>query len=262
MLPKEIMVAEYSPDRKLAHLVITLNNVPGALNRCTGLIAAEGVNVLSGFHVAPTARQYGYWSFFADLTNAKSTLGQLASKLKSLEAVTNVTSSESKDGLLIDTSHFPVTYSTFTVFLLRVDVFSQMLQRIYSMIGAPAGVVFYQMGFIGGSTTFNGLKRTIGRDMVRRNATYLLSMFSALGWGIFELVDLSFERRRATVRSRSNIECKQSAGKATEPQSNFVRGHLSGVFSEIFEERMDSVEVRCEALGDEFCEFNIFPAAG
>jgi predicted hydrocarbon binding protein len=87
-----------------------------------------------------------------------------------------------------------------------------------------------------------------------------MSMYSALGWGVFELAEISFDKRRATVRALENVECKSFNRPSPEPKSNFVRGHLSGLFTEVFEERMDAKEVRCYSVGDEYCEFSLFPA--
>lgn len=87
----------------------------------------------------------------------------------------------------------------------------------------------------------------------------LFSLYSACGWGILELRELNMEKATCTIRATENFECATFKGQVTEPRSHFMRGHLSGVFAEVFGRDVLAKEVKCVAMGDPHCEFSVEP---
>ncbi len=64
----------------------------------------------------------------------------------------------------------------------------------------------------------------------------------------------------ARIEIQSNFECSSYGTKSETPQSQFVRGCLSGYWSAFFQKRINVEETRCIAKGDGACEFLLTPA--
>ncbi len=86
-------------------------------------------------------------------------------------------------------------------------------------------------------------------------------MYAAGGWGVFKLVEVDFDRGVAVVNAFDNFECTLHRGEGGEPYSQYVRGDLAGLFSEVFGSKVDAVETQCIVQGAPFCRFEIAPAA-
>jgi len=259
LYPKDVLTAEFAPGRRLIHFLILLANVPGSLESAAALAKESRINILSGFHHAPSAAKEGLWSFFADFTETELTPSNFAAKLKSLPSVRDVKFKEGSDGLIIDSFHFPPVYGTEPTMIIRRKAFSVFLGRVREILGTGpvAGVILSEMGISAGRSAHEYLKGTMGERAVREQLKELLSLYTAAGWGVATVSELDEESRRAVVRLEENFECQPHKGELSAAYSHFVRGDLAGLFGEVFRTRVRCVETRCVAKGDEFCEFSI-----
>gem|GEM_PF-808576 len=86
---------------------------------------------------------------------------------------------------------------------------------------------------------------------------FLEKYFVASGWGTISNIDLDFEAKKAIVRVSNNPVSSRLHFRAAAPADHILRGVLAGIFSRVFEEKMDCVETHCCALGEQECEFII-----
>jgi len=258
-VPKEVLSVEFNPSKKLAHFIVELRNTPGALERSAAAATKHGINILSGFHHAPSASNRGFWSFFADFTNVRRTPSELASELKALDSTIDVRFHVPPNGLLIDMFHFPLKWGGQRAIMMRTESISSIFARINGIFGdGPAAkVVLYEMGEAAGQAIYASLMSAIGLDALKQELQQVLALYMTSGWGIFELLHLDFEKKTAAIRVKENFECLHYQKRSPAPRSNFVRGHLAGWFSELFATRVEVTESYCVAKGDEFCSFTI-----
>ncbi|MAG22285.1 MAG: hypothetical protein CL943_03205 [Candidatus Diapherotrites archaeon] len=87
--------------------------------------------------------------------------------------------------------------------------------------------------------------------------TFLETYFVASGWGKIQTVDLNMGGKKAIVKVRNNPFSSHLHKKVSRPCDHFIRGILAGVFSRVFNAKVDCVEVHCAALGEQDCEFII-----
>ena len=92
-----------------------------------------------------------------------------------------------------------------------------------------------------------------GKKMV----AFLEQYFVASGWGSIKNVDLDFGEKKAIVLVLNNPIASRLHSKPKAPADHILRGILAGLFSRVFEERVDCVETHCCALGESNCEFII-----
>jgi predicted hydrocarbon binding protein len=258
-VPKDVLAFEFSPERRLAHFVVTMKNVPGALEFSAAIATKHKVNILSGFHHAPSASNNAFWSFFADFTNAAISPGDLAKEFEFLPSTVDVHFKVPKKGLLIDSYHFPLRWGGQRAIVMRTETLASIFSRIIGVFGdgAAARVVMYQMGEAAGREMMRDLLAQIG-DVVRDELRSIMGLYSSNGWGIFDLVSVDLSQRKAEIRVHDSFECVHYK-KSALPRSNFIRGHIAGWFSELVGSRVEVVEEYCEAKSDPFCYFVVEP---
>jgi len=221
-------------------------------------LAKHHANVLSGYH--DTVR----WSFFADLTDCDATIEQVQRELASIGGVSDVVNTDSVNGIIVDSLHFPIMLAGKRAIILRAETLNSILVRIREMFGedgAVAKVLLFTMGEAAGQAMFKATAAQIGAK-VRDELANIINIYSATGFGIFRLSDVDLDRGTATVIALENFECASHTRTRSKPFSQFVRGHLAGFFSGVFGRRVDAVEAQCVARGDGCCEFRVEPEAG
>jgi predicted hydrocarbon binding protein len=253
---KTPFIAELLPGRQLVEFTVTLANTPGALESVAAVLRKHRINVLSGFHT--TER----WSFFADITDSDVSPASLVDEVKSIGIVSSVRSSDSSRGFMIDYIHFPLAWEGKPMLLMAGELLGAILGRvreIFGVEGAAGKVLVCEMGKAAGHAMFKIIKQTQIDRGVEVPLPDLLKLYSAIGWGLFKLTQVDPKASTATLQVTDNFECVLHRGEGRRPYSEFIRGHLEGLFSDLFQRNVSTVETECLAHGDTFCEFKIEP---
>ena len=258
--PKGAFVAEVAAaGSRLAQFSIEFSgDKPGEIRAVADILERHKVNILSGSH--ESAR----WSFFVDLSQSDASTAQLVQELKALPDIQTVQSQDGLNGVIVDALHHPLMMGKNRAVLFRLDTIGSVFSRPREIFGAegPLGkVLLHQMGRAGGQSSLKAFSETMGRDRIREQLPNIMNMYAAGGWGIFKLMEVDFDRGVAVVQAFENFECATHRGKGGEPYSQYVRGDLAGLFSEVFDKKVDAVETQCVVQGAPFCRFEIAPAS-
>jgi len=256
---KTAFVADLVPgNRKLAEFSIQLANTPGALVEVASILSKHKVNVLTGFHDSEQ------WSFFADVTGIESSVEDIAKDISSLSPVSKVSTSEGvTEGIIVDSLHQQLKWGPFRSIIIQADVMSSIVNRIKGIFG-PEGkagkAVVFGTGEAAGRTAFKGIAAQLDEKVVRTHMKDLITLYKAQGWGDFKLGSLDLDNTTASVQVLNSFECAHLEG-AGSPSSDstcdFVRGHLTGLLSEVFGKRVDVTETLCAAHGHSHCQFDV-----
>jgi predicted hydrocarbon binding protein len=253
MSPKETIGYQYSPGKKVFLVSIEFKNAPGSLPGITSTLSKAGVKTLSGFTAIRGGGEEATWGFFAE-----AEMDLRAQNLKRLldetSGVTKTKVIEGTGGLVVDTIHFPLKLNTGeTMVLMRKEVFSDMFRRLGEMFGTGGESIVFEEGEATGENDGRKLVEIFGADGAMANTPELSMLYLTLGWGRPELVRFNPAPFSATIRLFDSFEC--SGQKSTKPNSQFIRGHMTGLINVLFGKRVKTVETKCRALGDECCEF-------
>jgi hypothetical protein len=147
---------------------------------------------------------------------------------------------------------------------------------VLEVIGSPVSVTAFTLPFL--SYTFRAIYETFGvgglsiiwlsgRESIesirplknlaldnRQKIEVALIQLQLLGWGTFELVELS--AKNFVVRVYNNFECiatKDLKGY----QNSFMRGVMTGLASILADKKGNCVEKRCIRRGDSCCEYSL-----
>ena len=252
------MVFRYDRTKKYYLVSMHLENKPGALGNLANVLGIRDINILEGFIGGMSYGQHAVVSFFLESVNRKIDAKWLKSFLENAVYVTDVEVKESVDGILTDTLNFPLTWNSGDrAVLMRTEGLRAMLESIRLSDTSSGEESIYSQGFSYGKVAWDNLM-TNARPQSREGLRELLGIYSAVGWGRPELVELDNAKRRAKVRL---YDCFESEGVSTgAPACNFVRGHLSGAFTAYFGGYVRVMEKRCSSKGDSYCEFEISPS--
>jgi predicted hydrocarbon binding protein len=260
--PKRLFVYDYKPGGKLAHFMVQLSNATGMLAEVSLAIAKHNVGILSGFHDAPPLRGDATWSFFADFAEADIEPELLANEIQSIPEVRNVRWENSRNGLIVDTLHFPILLGTEKALIVRAVELSSLIDRINQLFGRQspsANVLLRQIGQAAGEAAYESSKITLGAEFIQKNVEVTIAQFSALGWGIFKLQALDLPAKTAEVHLMDSFECAPNKGSGAHPRSQFIRGAISGWLTKLFGVRTEVIETSCLAKGDTACKFHAEP---
>jgi predicted hydrocarbon binding protein len=233
-----------------------LKNELGVLANVLSSLAEAGVDIL---HIDSSVQEDGKCkvaSLFVEPVRAKIGAQRLRSLVNSSSYILSSVINESKEGLLVDSITFPLCWNADAkAILLSWDFLSAMFRKLRDTYGSGVDSLLYELGLAFGVSGAQGLISNYGREFYEKNFKEILMTYSGSGWGRPELVDLDLKNLRATLRMRDSFEC--ASQKTEKPNSQFLRGDISSLFSVAFKVPVRCEEAKCIAKGDEFCEFVI-----
>jgi len=165
-----------------------------------------------------------------------------------------------RSNAIIDILHYPFLWEGHRLVIMTGDVMSVILGRIREIFGADGSVgkvLVFEMGKAAGHSMYTMVKDKLGNpDTVP--LPELLNVYSAIGWGKFKVTEFD-PRGTANVNVFDNFECAYHQGEGRNSYSQFIRGHLTGLFSRIYHTNVVTVETQCIAHGDPYCNFQLKP---
>ena len=252
--PKEIHAYHYSPNKHVFLGSVKLRDVPGALANASAVVADLGLNLIESNSSGDSSTGLAEWGFFADAVDGHISASWVEKALKDTSDVLDCKVRGAEGRVVVDTLHYPLMLSIGApAILIRKEVFADMLKFVVETFGSGGKALAYQLGKAAGEKDGLDLIDEIGEERILENLPELVNLYTAQGWGIPELIDLSFAPLKATIRLDDCFECKPR--NSMIPTSNFIRGHLAGLGKAFFDKEVECIERKCVARGDEYCEF-------
>jgi len=254
--PKDILCALYSPGRRIVEFNIKKKNIPRALAKIANAMEKMNIDILSGFLTVIPDEVYSIWCFFADITDVNLKIEEVVEEIKKIDVVSEVYFTEPQfDGLIIDDIHFPLQVLNERSITFRVDSIVSMFNRIYQIFGSGGKVIIFEMGVEAGENKAKKIYERYGMKGLKAFELILAERI-AKGWGLPEINKFDLEKKECIVQVKELFECSSSVIKE-ESGSQFFRGYLTGILSQIFEKKVLAEETECMAKGDPRCTFHI-----
>ncbi|MDG6956296.1 MAG: hypothetical protein JRN71_06870 [Nitrososphaerota archaeon] len=255
-LRKDVNVYLFDPTRKYFHIVIELENVPGALRSVLEVMHGLNLNILGSFTSVDSAARLGVWSGFVE--DSDHSAMDLKRRLGASPVVHDAMVVESNKGFLVDSLHFPVTFNTGTrAVMMGAKSLASMLSSVTERFGSGGNVILYEEGASYGRELGQEYLLRMGADFIMANFEDVVKLYQALGWFKVEGVKAGPNWEQVVVRVAESFECSGVESKV--PHSHFVRGHLEGMLTSWLGSPMECKETLCIARGDKACEFVLTP---
>lgn len=241
----------YSPRDKTFQITVKIKDVPGSLSGVLDAIR-EHVNLVASVSYS-LGDGMAIWSGFATALSKSETEADLKKLVATSRLVEESEVTANEDGLLVDNFHSGLEIEPGEDFILLPSKgLSHTYDHLTEILGSGGDTILYDEGFNMGKINSHYFINLMGLDLTRQKFTQLAVLYRALGWGRAE-IRIDSSGAAFSVRLDDCFEC--SARRTVRQNCSFVRGHLAGTLSTVFETQLESSETRCRFRGDPFCEF-------
>ena len=262
MIPFQVQRFIYRRGRRLYGIIVEAFSKPGVLASISSIMAERGLDILYSTALAVEAGERGGIIFLIDFTDSDVTPQAIAEELKALDFVEDVTIIEPVvDGFLIDDATFPIMLGRRRALILDDGMLRGIFISFRERLGSGGEAMLYHLGLEAGRIRGRHaamFAQRLGIKGLDKGLETVAKALKALGYGIIEFMELQENPPRARVRVYNSIECELGRG-AGHPFSQYIRGLITGIASEFFKREMTAREVKCIAVGDHYCEFELQP---
>ncbi len=254
--PRVLPFLVNKPERTLTYFSVKSKASLGSVAEIASIFAQHNADILqiSGYY--NKGEETTRWCFILDLTDATIDSTQVTKEIKSRQGVEEVIEANQVDGLLFEPDHFPLLLGDEQAIAIHIATMKDIFQHLTKNFQSGGKSLIYQEGLSAGRSLAKQLTNSIGKDLIRKHLDKFMNLYRSSGWGIANLKEINWETAHAIVVFKDNFECL-SAEPDTDPASYFLKGHLEGIFEELFERRVTVREITCQAAGSPECTFLI-----
>lgn len=249
-----------APGRSIYVFHMKVRNAPGILWPIAKVFADFNVNIIYVvMNVFTPAMKEGCIHFFADFTNVRTSPENIVNAIKPFVLEVNYDHSSS---LVVDTYHFPLNVFGMRALIFTAEFMQHMFDEFKRVAGNGARALLWNLGHMAGYLRIKDyvklLKEAFRMDLSNYEiARICCGIVQSYGWGVFEVIKWDEDKGEFTVRVWDSFESSHVKSKRKNPQCSFIGGMLCGVAKGLFGRDFQSSEVKCIAMGDEYCEFHI-----
>lgn len=259
LVPKRVFTLLNSKHgEKIYEICIALRDVKGAVSETAKVLSDAHADLRSSILFEAVEKDgIGYWTSFIDLSKATKNVAQIEKELRNLDMVENVKIVK-PEPLAYDGIHFPIMHGESLAAVMPVELFGSLFDEIEKIL-TPSGfaAVFYNAGKKSGAYIAGLLAKKYG--LKGKSLTLaLIQGTKAIGWGQIEDFKISEKELGGNIKVRMCFEALLR-GRRNEKICHWTRGFVAGFLSEIFGKSVEAVELKCVAVGDELCEFEVRP---
>src|SRR5215467_7181072 len=255
-MPRRLFPFQYSPGKKLFHIVVKISDAPGSLSAILNLLGPKVNLIGTGTYTLDDGT--AMFTAFAESLEKDQTPKSVQELVLGSKAAIEVQVSESKDGVLVDTFHNGIVVGKQDYMMFRREGLSQMFDQVSKILGSGGEALLYEEGFTIGQKNAQQMIDLIGIEQVRSKSQYLSHFLAAQGWGEIEPGDLK-TKGPIHVKIKNCFECAKNSSARTG--CNFLRGYFSGSAASTYQGNFETQEVRCVMKGSPYCEFSIKPVS-
>jgi len=261
IIPFQVQRLLYRQGRRLYGIIVEAFSKPGVLALISSMLAERDLDIIYCTAIAAEDKRGGI-IFLIDFTDSDAMPQSVAEELKSLEFVEDVAIIEPiVDGFLIDDATFPIMLGRRRALILDDGMLRGIFISFRERLGSGGEAMLYHLGLEAGRSRGRHaamLAQRVGIKSLDKGLETVAKALKALGYGIIKFIEFQENPPRARVRIYNSIECELGRG-AGHPFSQYIRGLITGIMSEFFKREMTAREVKCIAMGDPYCEFELKP---
>jgi|Deesub1362A_J573_1020465.scaffolds.fasta_scaffold00012_123 hypothetical protein len=246
----------FKSGRNLVGFEITLYNVPGSLSTATGVFKQYNVNIVF-IEMFSVAKEEGILFVVGDFTDVEVDPDMVYKDLKDLRDYIKDVNIAPTIGDIVYSSNIVVKdLGGVRAIIWSHANMSGFIEGVREKLGVEMGVnLLFHIGRDVGEKVYDYYIKKAGVSAVEDVVSGLNAVISGHKWG--KIIDSMVDDKRVILRFSNLWECEVLHNKVSEPASNFFRGVLCGLFSRFYGREVVVREVKCVAVGDNYCEYVI-----
>jgi predicted regulator of Ras-like GTPase activity (Roadblock/LC7/MglB family)/predicted hydrocarbon binding protein len=134
------------------------------------------------------------------------------------------------------------------------------LIRLMGYDGAKA--VLYNAGFQYGIEDAKNYLEYMAKSLDQPTPYFNDILYASFGWGVWQTLKFNMKEAQLHLRAWNRAEVstlKKMYGTMDKPGCLLIQGFNAGICCNIFQRKMYTIETKCSAKGDQYCEFMSFP---
>lgn len=141
-----------------------------------------------------------------------------------------------------------------------------MLENIEELIREEIGNeksirTMYKAGKQSGRELSKSIEKSVDIHGIKLIEFIIMTVAEFAGWGKFTLIKSDIKNKEF-IFNVNNSPIPEISKRSNKPLCNVTRGMVAGFLSNVFRnEDIDAVEVKCEAMGSDFCQFIVKPTS-
>lgn len=235
-----ITTKRYFPERRVVAVSSEVEDGPGYAVEPLKFFSEHGIRMLSSVVQSHPDRKLLHATFFLDLMDSDLPLGEVVRRLSRIPHIRR-----------LEVIDLPLTHGEARLAVLMLDDVHHLFDMLRGL-GTGGLAILYHMGLRAGRA-LAGKVSPYFKDN-RRSLEYMLMYYESLGHGRFRLKDY-VDGAYCRVDVGELLECIDVRGEG--PNSQLFGGMLAGFLSELWGRGVEVAEVRCIALDDKVCEFEV-----
>jgi len=249
----------YLPGRALAGYAIKFSPESllkvGILSELTSILASYNVPILFLSLSRPDVGVPLSALLFVDLTDSRINEEDLREKMSRVEGVEEIDFIKPLfDGMLVDVHFEKLSMGSRRAVLFREPLYKALIKETVKQLGSGGFALLYHIGLFMGKSVYEDYVNMIGREDPELLLEVSKAFYKMTGLGVIEHIYVDLEKKEALIRVYDSFECSLYKGEK-KPVSSLVRGIFAGWFGKLFKADMEVKEVKCIAVGDDYCEF-------
>ncbi len=143
--------------------------------------------------------------------------------------------------------------------ILSASIHGELI-RLMGFDGAYA--VLYEAAYKYGYEDAKQYLDYVSKSLKQPEADFNDIFYASLGWGVWQTISIDLENARLHLRNWNRADVKKFKeiyGKQDECVCFVLQGFNAGICTTLFQRKMRTIEVKCVAKGDDYCEFFSMP---
>ncbi|UCD91857.1 MAG: 4-vinyl reductase [Methanobacteriota archaeon] len=157
------------------------------------------------------------------------------------------------EDLRFDPEKGELSFNDIRYMLIRPETIVQFQKEVEKAMGERTSFAMSSGGYEGGSLSTSAYKEKFSLSD-EEVVDFMCSMGSQLGWGRFQLVELTEDSLVVDVHNSAFAE---KYGPSENAICHMIEGVLAGLGKTVLKSDVRSIEEMCVAKGDEVCRFVI-----
>lgn len=243
-------------NREVYCIVMKVQFVKDLFQKMTEITNKDNAVILSGvFSLDDSDSNIVNALAFVDFTNSSVKPREIMEHLRQISPFKDVQIlTPTPSGFVYDSFFYPLKVGNERAIIFRKSSYEALFSGIRKEFGSAGEAFLYYMGMENGSKLFEDYRQIGGSEDPKTVAGIASAFAFTMGWGVFKLQEIEFEKKIVKIRIYDNFECIAGKGGG-KPYSHFLRGIVAGLFLHCFKTAGIVEETKCIAQGDPFCEF-------
>jgi len=247
------------PNKKLIGIHIKFGvgavDAVGVLHQITSIFKQYDLPIIN---MGISQNEPSYAFIFLDISENESLdVKELTSKIENIPFVDDVKLIEPPfRGFIFDPYFFPFKIRGERALIFLRRTYEGLIKLTREKIGSGFKAILFHIGFDIGFHVFKKAHIHIAGKDPRKLIETVKAFFQLLGYGIIREITFDMDKSEAIVKVDKCFECEMLIG-SKEAEAHFVRGMFAGWFSQLFGKKVNVIETKCIAKGDEYCEFHV-----